>query len=145
VQRIDTGRWDAFFKVQAKYAHHWQSPVTTLRAARFAFTTKAPALVSARPAQTLFVALVVVFCVAAVVVRRRRATRTDALIAIWAVITWVLPHAETGVSLYRSEAALLPIALLLPRLPRPLALLFAATAVALAVPMAKLFLTGRLQ
>jgi hypothetical protein len=145
VQRIDTGRWNAFFLVQAKYEHHWQTPLTTVRAARYAVAQTAPSLFSARPAQTLFVALVVACCVAAVAVAWRRVGQIEVLIALWVVLAWALPHAETGVSLYRSEAALLPAALLLRRLPRPLALLFAAAAVALAVPMAKLFLTGRLQ
>jgi hypothetical protein len=55
-----------------------------------------------------------------------------------------MPIAETNVASYRAEAALLPVALLVRRLPRPLAAGIALAAAVLAVSMTKLYLRNYL-
>ncbi len=68
----------------------------------------------------------------------------DALLALWAVSAWLMPHVQTNVSVYRGEAALLPLAALLGRLPRSVQFAVAAAAVGLAVPMARRFFNHQL-
>jgi hypothetical protein len=147
VQRAHTGSWEAFFLVQAKYAHSWHSPVTSLRTNIYDVRTASPLLQlsTVPPLQSLFLAFVLGCVLLALVLRRPRLQRNDLLIGLWALATWALPQAETGISRYRSEAALVPLAVLLPRLPRRVAILLALVAVAIAVPMAQLFLRGQLR
>jgi hypothetical protein len=76
--------------------------------------------------------------------RRRTAPRADWLIAAWAVVTWLVPHAQANLSSYRSQAALLPLALLARRLPPVVLFGFVAIAIWLSVPMVQLFLDGKL-
>jgi hypothetical protein len=64
------------------------------------------------------------------------------LIIIWAVVVWAELYAETEVDAYRGVAGLLPLAVLLPRLPRLLAVAIAVGAVLIAVPMVTLYFKG---
>ena len=68
-------------------------------------------------AQTVLVAAMLLCVLVDLGRRRRTAPRADWLIAVWAVVTWLLPHAQANLSTYRSQAALLPLALLVRRLP----------------------------
>jgi hypothetical protein len=76
--------------------------------------------------------------------RRDRVTRLDALAAAFATGVWLVPLSQTGISVYRANAAMLPAAALLRHLSRPLRWAFVVAAVALAVPMSVLFFDGRL-
>ena len=115
-QRFETGRWNAYFLVQEKYDHYLQNPVDVLRTALFTLRrgsmfdlAKAPAL------QTVLVTAVLVLVIAAVLarsLRQRSLDRLDLLLVLWAVATWTFPLAQNNVSLARSQAALLPLALL---------------------------------
>ena len=67
------------------------------------------------------------------------AGHVDAL-GCWLLITWLLTQSKVGLSAYRSEAALLPLAILVGRLPRPLAAVLAGLAVIVAVPMTALYM-----
>jgi hypothetical protein len=78
------------------------------------------------------------------VVRRATATRVDVLVAVWAIFSWLLPHLQANVSIYRSQAALAPLALLVRRLPVPLLAPIVAVAIWLSVPMAQLYLRTQL-
>jgi hypothetical protein len=64
------------------------------------------------------------------------------LLVLWAVATWAFPPSQGNVSISRSQAALLPLALLVSRLPRPFAFALVIAAAAVAVAMEKLFLQG---
>ncbi len=72
---------------------------------------------------------------------RRRASlpALDGLLLLWGCLAWLIPELWESVSVYRGEAALMPLALLVGRLPRGLALAFAAAAFLLIVPMELLF------
>ena len=69
---------------------------------------------------------------------------SDLLLAVWASVTWLLPHMAGNVSLSRSEAALALLAVLARRLPRPLLALVLVVAVWLTIAMTQLFLRGGL-
>lgn len=129
LHQLSAGAWDAFFKVQAKYGHGPHNPVTTfLSAVRGG---RVPGL------QTAFVGLTAVLFVVGAWLRRRR---PDLPAVLFAVLFWLFPlTVGRGVSLYRSEALLLPSVLLLRNLPVGLQAAIVAGAALLAIPMALLF------
>jgi hypothetical protein len=149
-QQLETGHWNAYLLVQGHYGHALQDPFSVVGSAVGTIVhgsavqlapgvevhTVAPAL------QTLLVAFML-GCVLVVLIRHRGAfSDIERLIALWAVTGWVLGHLASNVSTYRTEAALLPAALLLRRLPRSLALAVATGAVLLVSPMARLYFKG---
>ena len=89
--------------------------------------------------QSLLVALVLVCVLADRLLRRVPAASLDTLIALWALAAWLVPHVWANVSVYRGEAALLPVAVLVARLPRPLSACLAGAALLLVVPMQLLY------
>jgi hypothetical protein len=142
VQRIETTHWNAYLLTQAKYGHHLSSPVATI-AHEFSAATHTPLALANVPAlQNLFITFVLVCVAAAVAIRRGPGLRFDVLIIIWAVVVWAGLYAETEVDAYRGVAALLPLAILLPRLPRWLAVAIAVAAILIAVPMVTLYFKG---
>jgi hypothetical protein len=144
-QYLETGRWDAFWLVQDKYNHRLQDPfAATSHALRPVFHASWLALTTAPALQTAVVttALLLVFVYS--FLRLPSLDRLGILLLLWALATWALPMAQTGVSLPRSQATLLPLAVLVARLPAPLTLVLAAAAVAIAIPVENLFLHGRI-
>lgn len=136
---LETGRWDAYQLVQEKYGHEWQSP---LAATWHALTTVSYAGGVAISAQTALVTVAVVAVLVHAVVRRRTLDRTDGLLLLWAAATWLVPLSQSVVALQRAQAALLPLAVLVARLPRPVLIPLAATAIPVAVLMEVAFLRG---
>lgn len=94
--------------------------------------------------QSLLVTCVMVAVLVVAVLRRRTLERWELLVLVWAVVTWIVPLSQNYLSVQRSQAALLPIVVLFRRLPRPLVLVFAATAGVVGVLMEKLFLDGKI-
>jgi hypothetical protein len=149
-QRLETGHWNAYLLVQKKYQHALADPITAITSALDTVLHGAPIKLSAAaevhtvtPAlQTLFVALVGVCVLVALALRRHSVTQLEAMIAVWAVVEWAFGHAVVDASNYRAEALSLPLVLLLPRLPRLLVAEFVLAAVALFVPLTRLFLDG---
>jgi hypothetical protein len=145
VQWISLGHWNAYFLVQEKYGHDLHNP---LKPILDGFDTLADGslfqIAHAPAAQTVLVAAVLLCVLVDLGRRRRTAPRADWLIAAWAVVTWLLPHAQANLSVYRSQAALLPLALLVRRLPPVLLVAVVVVAVGLSVPMIQLFLDGKL-
>jgi hypothetical protein len=144
-QRLETGRWDAYLLVQDKYHHTLQDPFTaTYDALRPLWHGSPFALARAPALQTALVTLVLLSVLAHAVVRRRTLGRLDGLLLLWAIAIWAIPLMQANLSLQRSQAALLPLALLVYRLPKPLIFTLAVAAAAVAVAMEKLFLQGAL-
>ena len=142
-QRLETGHWDAFWLVQDKYNHRLQDPfAATARALRPVFHASPFALTTAPALQTAVVSIALLAVFAHAFLRLRSLDRLGVLLLLWALATWALPLAQTNVSLPRSQATLLPLAVLVARLPGPLALVLTAAAAAVAIPMEKLFLHG---
>jgi len=144
-QRVQTGRWTAFFDVERQYGHGFHDPFGTIWNALLVLERSDAPLYhgNAGALQTLVVCAVL----AAVLLHAafgRSLTRLDLLFVIWAVVTWVLPLTQANVSIWRSQAALAPLAVLVARLPRPLLVLAVAAVVAVSVPAARLFFEGRL-
>jgi hypothetical protein len=142
-QRLEVGRWNAYFLVQRKYHHTLRDPLAPVHDALHVLRTSSPFRVSSAPSvQTLLVTFALV-CVLVVVATRRRSDG-DLLLALWALATWAFPLAQANVSVWRSEAALLPLAALMPRLPRPLLVVVVVVAGWISVPMAMLYFEGKL-
>jgi hypothetical protein len=138
-QRLETGRWNAYYLVQEKYGHEWQSP---LAAWWHAITTVSGAGAAAIAVQTALVTVALGAVLVHAVARRRTLDRTDELLLLWAVGTWVVPLSQSVVALQRTQAALLPLAVLVARLPRRVLVPLAASAIPVAVLMEVAFLRG---
>jgi hypothetical protein len=133
-----TGAWDAFFVIQGAYGHHLTNPlVTWWLGVREAFAPPWRGVQEGPHLQTL---LVGVWVSGLLVYRLRTRDQASLLLAFYALAFWVFPLAMgPGVSLYRSEATLLPSVLLMEGLPRPVIALLLAAAVLVAWPMGMLF------
>jgi len=146
VQRIETGHWDAFFLIQEKYAvlHGSRNPFVAfwevLRAGVQDFEHGISVVVAL---QTAFVTIVLALVLVHAFRRRRSLDRADSLLLLWAVATWALPLSQ-AFSVQRGQAALLPLAVLVARLPSRLAWSLAVVAAAIAVWMESYFLDGTL-
>jgi hypothetical protein len=132
-QWIQTGAWDAYFKVQAHYAHHLVDPFANL------VDRIRPA--TAPSVEAALVALLVVGLVAHVVLFRAPTDREDRLFAGYLLVFWLVPLAVGGIDVYRTDALLIPAALLLRRLPLPAQAVAVVAAVAVSIPMAEAFFT----
>lgn len=129
------GHWNAYFLVQAKYHHQLGDPLAPALDSIGSLFRSAPFSVGNVPALQTLVVTVVLGCVlVSVALRRRHAERADLLIGLWAVATWLIPASTTGLTVQRSQAALLPIALLVGRLPRLLAAVLIVVAIAVSIP-----------
>lgn len=129
------GHWNAYFLVQAKYHHQFRDPFAPVYDSIRSLFRSAPFSVGNAPAlQTLVVSVVLGCVLVSVVLRRRQADNVDLLLGLWAFATWLIPASTTGLTVQRSQAALLPIALLVGRLPRPLATALIVAAIAVSIP-----------
>jgi hypothetical protein len=145
VQRLDTGHWDAFFLIQEKYErlHGSQNPiVATWDLLRGAVENFGGGVAFVVGAQTALVTAVLAAVLVHAIARRTSLDSADALLLLWAVATWAVLN--QAFSVQRGQAALLPLAVLVARLPARLAWSFALTAAAIAVWMESYFLDGTL-
>jgi hypothetical protein len=135
VQGLQTGRWTAFFDVQAHYRHGLHDPFT-----RTWTYLSAVAFTPGRAPYWQTVLLTVAVLLALVVAVLRRAW----LLGVFALVFWVLPLTQANVSIWRSQDVLLPIAPLVARLPRLAAAGLAAAAVVVGVGVSRLYFGGAL-
>jgi hypothetical protein len=142
-QKLETGHWNAYLLVQEKYGHHLQNPVAATRDALEPLVHGSSLTLSDTPAlQTALVTAALLAVLVNAAVGRRE--RGDGLLLAWAVATWAVPLGQAAVSLPRGQAALLPLAILVRRLPRPVIGALVIAAIPIAICMEKLFLDGKL-
>jgi hypothetical protein len=137
-QRLETGHWDAYLLVQEKYEHHWQDPLETTW--DMVNGGSRSALQVAVALQTVLGTLLLLVVIVRSLRRRVGVASSDALVLLWALATWALPLSQSGVSVQRGQATLLPLAILVARLPVRLAWPIALAAAGLAVWMEHHFL-----
>lgn len=145
-QRLETGHWDAFFLIQEKYEvlHGSQNPfVATWDIVRGGVESFADGIAFVVALQTALVTIVLALVIIHAFRRRRSLDRADSLLLIWALATWALPLSQ-AFSVQRGQAALLPLAVLVARLPSRLAWSLALAAAAIAIWMERYFLDGLL-
>jgi hypothetical protein len=144
-QRLETGRWNAYFLVQRKYGHHLRDPFAAVagadRALRHGRLLQGYHAIAI---QTLLVTFVLLCVLVELVLRRGPTARFDALVALWAASTWCVALGQTNVSIWRGEAALLPMAILVRRLPTSLAAAITAAAFVVMLEMTHLYLLNLL-
>jgi hypothetical protein len=144
-QRLETGRWNAYFLVQRKYGHRLQDPLAAVADALQGLGRGRLLLgYHVIESQTLLVTFALACVVIELIVRNRSATRFDALVALWALGTWCMALMQTNVSIWRGEAALVPLALLVRRLPGPLASAITLAAFVIMIAMTRLYLNNHL-
>ena len=136
IQGIQTGRFDAFFIVQAKYNHTTIDPFSSL--VNFTGPVLRGELAgfgAMRYVETLFVAVVMISVLVYSARRWRTLTSADLLVLIFALTFWLVPLAQQF-SLYRKEALLMPLVLLLRQLPVAVLTALVGGAVTVAIPLA---------
>lgn len=146
IHQLLLGHWDAFYWVLRKNVTGMARPVDAfLAVVRPVFDPASGPEARTVAVQTLTVAGLVLLGTATAIATRRRANPIRSWAALSALLFWLFPLVVgRGVSLYRSEALVLPVVLLLLELPAwvlaPLLLWLAVVAEA----MARLFFTGYL-
>jgi len=133
------GHWNAYFLIQRKYRHHFGDPLAPVFHAFHVLFSGTSGLHFVIYLQTVLVTAVVASVLLAALLRHRTIGHVDLLLALWTLIAWFVPQSTTGLVRWRQEATLLPVALLVGRLPPRLAIGFVAAAVVLSVPMTLLF------
>lgn len=143
VQRMQTGRWTAYFDVANEYGG-LHNPVTTITDwLRVLWQASGPFGYSLAPVwQLLFITALLAVAVVAALASDRR-PREIALVA-WCIGVWFVPLLQSRQSLWRSEAALILLAPLVALLPRPLQWAAAIGLVALGWAVAHEFFAGTL-
>lgn len=140
VFQVQTGAWNALFLTQAKYGHGINNPLGTLA------TVMEPLFDGwgwhwrhdSSQAQTLLVVLMVSVLVARPLSRWREVGPRERWLVPYGLAFWLFPLIMgKGVSLYRAESLLVPLALLAWR--PGVAVTFLALAAALVIPMGRLF------
>jgi hypothetical protein len=133
-------RWDAWFRVQAKYHYSPTFPYSAIwRQARSIWTDGdgSPWPIGA---QTLLVLAIIGLSVAAASRSRRELEAVDRVCLVLVVALWIVPLTLGGqLSLYRAESLLVPAVVLVARLPARLVTAVALVATPIAFGMARLF------
>lgn len=140
------GHWDAFYWVHKKGFSEMAHPVTAfLGIVRPTFDAASDPRARTVGAQTLTVAGLVLLGLGSAVATRRRPSRVRSWAALTVLSFWIFPLlVGRGVSLYRSDALVLPVVLLLIDLPVWVLAPVLVWLVVLAEAMGRLFFTGYL-
>ena len=143
LQRVTIGVWDAYLRVQGAYGHQAANPAVTWWTIVSAIVTDPWDAETVAPAvQAVTVAFL---AIAGVVEAVRRRDRESSLIALYVAVLWIFPLGLGGtVSVYRTDAALLPGVILARRAPRTALLAALALLIPLAGAMGRLFFELRL-
>jgi hypothetical protein len=140
-QRLETGHWDAYLLVQQKYEHEFQNPfLATWDMVRGGVEHVSSGISVAVALQTALVTVTLAIVLVNTFRRNRWLSGVDSLLVLWALATWALPLSQTGVSAQRGQASLLPLAILVARLPARLVWALALAAAMIAVWMERYFL-----
>jgi hypothetical protein len=142
VQRVQTGRWTAYYDVANNYGGV-HNPATTISDwVTVLWQSKNALGYSLAPIWQLF--LVTVLLVAAIAAALVRGRRADWALIVWCFGVWLVPLFQSQQSLWRSEAALLPLAALLALLPRRAVWICAAALLVVGFGVAHEFFAGSL-
>jgi hypothetical protein len=138
-QQLETGHWDAYLLVQEKYHHGLQSPILLFRQSLHVLVHHPPFTLGTSVATETVLFTIVLVCALVAVALRRPLDRVDLMVAIWVVITWLVTEGESHTQVYRIEAALLPLAILVRRLPLALAAVLTVLVLVSSVQLAQVF------
>jgi len=136
LHQIQLHAWNAFFKVQAKYGHGLHEPIHTFIQKTAPLWKLTFQLDYGRfPAQTVFVAILVIgICATLYRQRSQGLGRIELLALVYTLTFWFVPLViGQGVTIYRAESLLLPATILLKRF--GLAVQLGCVAIGLALAM----------
>ena len=140
---IQTGAPNAFLLVQEKYGHGLNSPAEGLSDTLLPLREPGPFALESVPAiQALLVTLILAAVAIQTLRRRSDVAPAEWLLLVTALALWLVPLTQENAGLYRTAAALVPLAPLAARLPTPLLLMCCAGAIAVYTPVALLFFRG---
>lgn len=141
-QRLQTGRWTAYFDVAKGYGG-LHDPVTTITDWLTVLRrSSSPFGYSSVPIWQFLLVTGLLALSAAAVIRRRDAR--EIVLLVWCIGVWFVPLVQSHQSLWRSEAALIFLPVFFARLPRPLVWAAAAALVVAAYGVAHEFFAGTL-
>lgn len=140
-----TGVWDAFFRVQSKYGFGHHNPLSTaiglLKPVMQLQFWQAPP----QSLQSLFTILLLLLALGTIVRQRKTASAIDLVLLSHGMLFWLFPMIlGGGLSIYRAEGLLLPIVVLLRRLPAWFLLILVIIGVLLKFQLSMLFFRGAL-
>jgi hypothetical protein len=147
VEQLQTGRWNAYFLVQASFHHGFHLPFTNLwpmLRGPFLGVTYVQGIWDCEAILATVVSLGVLIGVG---IRARSKSVTwqdDLLVLALVIISWLGPLSQANVSYWRTDTLLLPAALLLPRLPARLAIVLTGAAVSVFPFLAMFYFNGTL-
>lgn len=137
-----TGDYLGYFHAQQ---HDLRDPVSgVITEVKDALRADRVRLEAARAVQVVLTTAVAAVVLAVLVVRRKSLARLDVLAGSFALAAWALPLTQEGLSVYRSNAALLVAAPLLRHVGSATRWAIAGTSFAVGIPMAVLFFQGKL-
>jgi hypothetical protein len=140
--QAQTGHWNLYFLVQETYRHGFHGPWATIwplikgvlqhqnpgtDSALYAPATAAVGVEAA-------VAVVIVCVTVGSMIwrlRERIATEWDIALTVLVVVLWLLPVTQANLSWWRADTLLIPVALLIPRMPKSAGVTIATLAVAM--------------
>jgi hypothetical protein len=133
VMEVGTGKWNAYFLVQANYHHTLSLPFLNL------WSTLSPIAGGSRRGSETIPAVEAAFVIAVVVAiswgclrssRRHQLRAFDWFILLTVFVFWLAPLSQSHVNYYRGDSLLVPASLLVPRLPTRIAIVLCAGAIA---------------
>lgn len=149
---VVVGNWRAFLLSQAKYGSGLHNPIgvflaSFLGAPLVPWTVQDPnpgyGTLSAR-AQTALVAFLVIASIGAALWRRRW-SRLDIAVAVYAAVFWLFPLTQSeAISRYRSEALVIPVVVLVAKLPSIVQIAAIVAASIIAVGLTAAFFTHQI-
>lgn len=146
LQRIQTGRWNAFFLNQVEYGHGWNNPLRLLwERIRPAIMEHRVGFGEAEFAQSSFVLALMALATYIVLMNRKNLSRIEWILYAFCLIYWIMPMVAGGfLSLYRAEAVLLPVVVILRRLHAAILIPLIFAAVYLKLALSTAFFAGSL-
>jgi hypothetical protein len=140
-QALETGRWNAFFLVQEKYQRikGSENPFVVTWDAISRAIEHSSGVVVVVGVQTALVTLVLLVVTARWIWNWRTRESADSMLLLWGAAAWALPLSQSW-SIQRGQAVLLPMSVLVARLPPRVAWPLACAAIGIAVWMEWSFL-----
>ena len=137
-----TGEYLGYFDAQQ---HDLRDPISgVITEVRDALRADRVRLEAARAVQVVLTTVIAALVAVLLIARRRRIDRLDVLAGSFALAAWALPLTQEGLSVYRSNAALIAAAPLLRHVGPATRWAIAGVSFAVGIPMAVLFFQGRL-
>lgn len=115
--QLATGQWDGYFGVQARFHHGLHFPLGNWLDISRPRTEGLGSISLFLAFQSWLTTVMVLSAVAVTCLRRRAATPVDWLLILYALAFWLIPLCQNVVAYYRTDALLVPVVVLLARLP----------------------------